>query len=241
MSANVRTEMHASGSPERWLADQVDPGRVARSFLNQRGLELLDSAATVGTGVAEGAGIILASMIPFVGEAMDVDAALDPNAGRLTRLAATASLFGNLLTAGLAPNASAVTRAERRVADAVDAASQTAAGPGLQQRVRELHMVLDPRAQRARTTAITEAVGPGGAVTRIVTSSERRLSPVQRRALAAGEVEGVGAGHAEVTGIAAARELGLTPTQTVASRPICPTCASALDSQGVVAASPLRR
>jgi hypothetical protein len=122
MLASVRTQMRAPGSPERWLADQVDPGRVARTFLNERGLELLDSAANVGTGVAEGAGIILASIIPFVGEAMDVDAALDPNAGRLTRLAATASLFGNLLTAGLAPNASAVTPAERRVADAVDAA-----------------------------------------------------------------------------------------------------------------------
>jgi hypothetical protein len=142
--------MHASGSPERWLADQVDPGRVARSFLNQRGLELLDSAATVGTGVAEGAGIVLASMVPFVGEAMDVDAALDPHAGRLTRLAATASLFGNLLTAGLAPNASAVTRAERRVADAVEAASRTPT------------VVAHPSQRAARRAALRQAGVPAG-------------------------------------------------------------------------------
>lgn len=112
---------------------------------------------------------------------------------------------------------------------------------GLEQRANQIHSVLDPRAQRARTTAVTEAVGPDGSVTRVVSSSEPRLSPAQRKALAAGEVEGVGVGHAEVTGVEAARRMGLTPTQSAASRPICPNCASALESQGVAPASPLKR
>lgn len=76
-------------------------------------------------------------------------------------------------------------------------------------------------AQRTRTTAVTET----NEGVRVISSSERRLTPAQRAQLGANEVEGVGVGHAEVTGVNAARKIGLTPTGTAASRPICPSCA----------------
>jgi hypothetical protein len=96
-------------------------------------------------------------------------------------------------------------------------------------RAKEIHSVLDSRAQRARTTAVTETKEG----TRVVSSSERRLTPAQRAQLNANEVEGVGAGHAEVTGVNAARDMGLTPTGTAASRPICANCSRTLAEEGV--------
>ena len=112
-----------------------------------------------------------------------------------------------------------------------DGAASTA-----KERADELHGMLDPRAQNHRTTAVTETAEG----TRVVTSSQRRLSPDQRRALGPGEVEGVGVGHAEVTGVEASQQMGLTPTATAASRPICPDCAEALRQADVKPASPLR-
>jgi hypothetical protein len=103
-------------------------------------------------------------------------------------------------------------------------------------RAQELHALLDPRAQRARTTAVTETEEG----IRVVSSSRRRLSPAQRRALNENEVEGVGVGHAEVTGETAARRMGLTPSGTAASRPICSGCAQHLDDTGVAPLSPLK-
>jgi RHS repeat-associated protein len=103
-------------------------------------------------------------------------------------------------------------------------------------RAKEIHSVLDPRAQRARTTAVTETQEG----VRVVSSSERRLTPAQRAQLGANEVEGVGAGHAEVTGVNAARNMGLTPTGTAASRPICSSCAGTLSEQGIDPLSPLK-
>ena len=76
--------------------------------------------------------------------------------------------------------------------------------------------------------------------TRVVTSSERRLSPAQRARLKPGEVERVGPGHAEVTGVNAAKEMGLTPTGVGASRPICPNCAETLSREGIAPLSPLK-
>lgn len=104
------------------------------------------------------------------------------------------------------------------------------------ERAKEIHSVLDLRAQRARTTAVTETREG----VRVVSSSERRLTPAQRAQLGVNEIEGVGVGHAEVTGINAAREMGLTPTGTAASRPICPSCASTLRNQGIDPLSPLK-
>jgi RHS repeat-associated protein len=107
----------------------------------------------------------------------------------------------------------------------------------LEQRAQELHSVLDPIAQRMRTTAVT-ATEEG--VT-YVSSSLNELSKAQKAALKPGEVAAAGAGHAEVTGINAAKQAGHTPTATAASRPICPTCAQTLQEQGVKPASPLKK
>ena len=72
------------------------------------------------------------------------------------------------------------------------------------------------RAHTHRTTALTETKEG----IRIVSSSERRLSPSQRSQLRGNEIEGIGKGHAEITGIEAARARGLTPTGAAASRDI---------------------
>lgn len=105
-----------------------------------------------------------------------------------------------------------------------------------EQRAKELHSILDSRAQRARTTAVTETREK----IRVVSSSERRLTPGQRAQLGANEVEGVGLGHAEVTGINSARQMGLTPTGTAASRPICPSCSNSLRDFGINPLGPLK-
>ncbi|WP_423682129.1 RHS repeat domain-containing protein [Undibacterium sp. WLHG33] len=104
------------------------------------------------------------------------------------------------------------------------------------ERANQIHSVLDPRAQRARTTAVTETEEG----VRVVSSSERRLSPAQRALLKSNEVEGVGVGHAEVTGVNAARQMGLTPTGTAASRPICSGCANTLQEEKITTLSPLK-
>ena len=106
-----------------------------------------------------------------------------------------------------------------------------------QQRANEIHSVLDKRAQRSRTTAVTETKeGP-----KIVSSSEKRLTPAQRAKLKHDEMEGTGPGHAETTGIKAAKEKGLTPTGTAASRPICKECANQLEKEGVRPLSPEKK
>jgi hypothetical protein len=107
----------------------------------------------------------------------------------------------------------------------------------LEQRAKELHGLLDPRAQRMRTTAVTETKE---GIT-YVSSSLDKLSAAQKAALKPGEVAAEGAGHAEVTGINAAKQAGHTPTATAASRPICPTCAQTIQEQGVKPASPLKK
>ena len=99
-----------------------------------------------------------------------------------------------------------------------------------------LPSVLDEQAQRMRTTAVTETKEG----VRVVSSSQNTLTPAQRAALQPGEIEGKGQGHAEVTGINAAKQAGLTPTATAASRPICPTCAKTMQQQSVQPASPLK-
>jgi len=104
-------------------------------------------------------------------------------------------------------------------------------------RANQTHEVLSPRTQRMQTTAVTETAEG----TRVVSSSTRRLTPAQRAQLQAGEIEGVGIGHAEVTSVNAARRQGLTPTGTASSRPICPNCAEFLNQQGVKPLSPLKK
>jgi len=74
----------------------------------------------------------------------------------------------------------------------------------------------------------------------IVSSSENALRAAVRAALKEGEVAAKGAGHAEVTGVNAAKQMGLTPTGVAASRGICPSCAQFLRDVGVAALNGLR-
>ena len=98
-------------------------------------------------------------------------------------------------------------------------------------RAAEIQLVLGVRTQRAVTTAVTETRQG----VRVVTSSEGRLRPAQRAVLQPGEIAGVGQRgvHAEINGVNAARNMGLTPTGVAPSRPACTGCIRALDDLGV--------
>jgi hypothetical protein len=87
---------------------------------------------------------------------------------------------------------------------------------------------------------VTIAVTETKEGTTVVSSNENLLRPVVRSLLKDGEVAAKGAGHAEVTGVNAARQMGLTPTGVAASRAICPSCADFLRSVGVAALSALK-
>ena len=104
-------------------------------------------------------------------------------------------------------------------------------------RAQEIHQAV-PEPTRNRTTiAVTETQEE----VRIVSSSEKRLRPAQRRMLTENELEGIGAGHAEVKGVNAAKENGLTPTGTAASRPICPDCKKFLQRENGKLLSPAKK
>ena len=91
-------------------------------------------------------------------------------------------------------------------------------------RAQQFSRALSTRTQGSTTAAVTETREG----VRIISSSESGLRPAQRELLQKGDIAVTGVGHAEVTGVNAARKLGLTPTGTAASRPICPECASVL-------------
>lgn len=97
---------------------------------------------------------------------------------------------------------------------------------------------MSARTQRAVTIAVTETKEG----TRVVSSSEGSLRSAARAALQPGEVaaKGVSGVHAEINGINAAKDMGLTPTGVAASRPICSGCASQIERQGVTPLSPLK-
>jgi RHS repeat-associated protein len=98
---------------------------------------------------------------------------------------------------------------------------------------------MSARTQRSVTIAVTETQEG----TRLVSSSEGALRSASKATLQEGEVavRGVNGVHAEVNGINAAREMGLTPTGVAASRPICSSCAAQLEQQGVAPLSPLKQ
>jgi RHS repeat-associated protein len=144
------------------------------------------------------------------------------------------------------PELGAVPAAINSVADVTFAASKTAstiatASSDVPAAVRatSIAATMSPRTQRAVTIAVTETQEG----TRVVSSSEGALRPAARAALQNGEVaaRGVRGAHAEVNGIKAAQQMGLTPTGTAASRPICNGCASAMQQEGVVPLSPLKQ
>lgn len=139
-----------------------------------------------------------------------------------------------LSMAGVVPILGAVadaTKLGRNAEKAVDAANSAA------DRANQIHKAVPTGTQSRTTIAVTDTAEG----TRIISSSEMRLRPAQRRLLQPGEVEGIGLGHAEVTGVNAARRMGLNPIGTAASRPICQGCQGFLSEQGVAPLSPLKK
>jgi len=92
------------------------------------------------------------------------------------------------------------------------------AGAALAARALELSSAMGKTADY-----VTLAVTGTKEGTTVVSSSEKALRPAVRALLKPGEVAAKGAGHAEVTGVNAARQMGLTPTGVAASRGICPS------------------
>lgn len=60
------------------------------------------------------------------------------------------------------------------------------------------------------------------------------------KALQPGEIPAVGEGHAKVTTLETAEALGLKPTSTAASIPICRDCLQSIGEAGATPASPIR-
>jgi|GEM_PF-1884966 len=104
-------------------------------------------------------------------------------------------------------------------------------------RASEIHKAVPEATQRRTTIAVTETQEG----VRVISSSEKRLRPAQRKLLGKNEVEGVGLGHAEVTGVNHARGADLKPTGTAASRPICSGCQGFLKEQNVKPLSPPKK
>src|SRR5271155_2150480 len=107
-------------------------------------------------------------------------------------------------------------------------------------RAEQLHGLLDPIAQRSRTTAVLRASGllarygllPGSYV---ASSRTKRLALVQREQLQRRECEidedipGLG-GHAERKLVDGMRQMGVKRSALGVSRPICPECQTALEA-----------
>jgi RHS repeat-associated protein len=146
----------------------------------------------------------------------------------------------DLVNAGISGLRGDYSGAALSMAAVVPFAGNVAGAAKIGDRVRDIHNALDPIAQSRRTTAIVEAVDSSGNVTRIVASSENSLSAAQRAALRPGEVAATGPGHAEVTALNAAQQMGLTPVNVGASRPICPSCAGAIQNAGATPVTPLK-
>lgn len=103
-------------------------------------------------------------------------------------------------------------------------------------RAKEVHQAVGEGTQNRTTIAVTETEEG----INIVSSSERRLRPDQRSMLKDGEIEGIGNGHAEVTGVNHAKAMGLTPKAVAASRPVCRGCQKFLKKEKVEPLSPLK-
>ena len=105
-------------------------------------------------------------------------------------------------------------------------------------RAQQISQLLDPIAQRMRTTSVISTLQGQS----VVSSGGVDLSRVQRLALSANEIAARAPGlHAEVTGIATTLDQGLTPTAIgIAGGPgaFCPACASYLEEFGATISSP---
>ncbi|RDS81982.1 RHS repeat-associated core domain-containing protein [Dyella psychrodurans] len=165
----------------------------------------------VGPAIQAGLGVL-----PVVGDGVNIGQAItNPSAMNIAAAAV-----------GVLPVVGGV------AADAVKGASAA-------ERATAIAGTMSARTQRSVTIAVTETKEG----VRVVSSSEGTLRSAAQGALKDGEVAGKGVAgtHAEVNGINVAKEMGLTPTGTAASRPICSSCAQALEQHGVTPLSPLKQ
>ena len=167
-------------------------------------------------------------MLSSVGDTLDT---LNRNLAPLN--AETDGGFGAAMTA-----ASGAVRTLAKLAEVGEAAADAAKGASAAERAATLAGTMGKVTQTKVTIAVTETTEG----TRVVSSSEGALRPATRAALTDGEIAAKGASgtHAEVNGVNAARQMGMTPTGTAASRPICPSCAQHMEQQGVKPLSPLK-
>ncbi len=102
-------------------------------------------------------------------------------------------------------------------------------GASLTKRANTVHDALDPIAASRRTTAALDTKDGS----RIIASGGRDLSPAQRAVLEPGEIAAKLPGaHAEVTALQHAQAAGLSPSELVTTRTICPECAAYIESLG---------
>lgn len=155
------------------------------------------------------------SMLPIIGTGMAIGNAI------------TSPSTGSIVGAGM----SMLPGAGPLVADTLKGASAA-------ERATAIAGTMSARTQRSVTIAVTETKEG----IRVVSSSEKTLRPAAQAALKEGEVAAAGANkvHAEINGINAAKNMGLTPTGVAASRPICASCASQIEQHGVEPLSPLK-
>lgn len=156
------------------------------------------------------------SMLPVVGAGIAIGNAItSPSAGSIVGAAAS-----------MLPGAGPL------VADTVKGASAA-------ERATAIAGSMGARTQRSVTIAVTETQEG----VRVVSSSEGALRTAAKATLQEGEVAARGANgvHAEINGINAAKDMGLTPTGVAASRPICASCAAQIEQHGVAPLSPLKQ
>jgi len=133
------------------------------------------------------------------------------------------------------PGATGLGAGVRGLGKAIDSSS------ALTTRAKEIQGALKGLTKNKTTTAVTRSVDKDGNIVNVVSSSENKLRSEQRALLKDIEIEGIGKGHAEVTGVNFAKQQGLTPIETSASRPICSACAQTLKNENVKATSPLKK
>jgi RHS repeat-associated protein len=198
---------------------------------------VLTVATVGGAGVLAKAGEaagLAAEGAELAGEAGGI--AAGDAAGEAGAAMAEAGAGRALQTSGEAAG-DAAAGAERAASAAGSGAGEARAAEGFSElsRADELHSLLNPIAQRMRTTAVMDALDPEGNSISLVASSRGTVGPAVRDALQPGEiaVKGPAGMHAEEKLLNAADQLGLTPAGISISRAACASCAALLEWAGL--------
>ncbi len=90
---------------------------------------------------------------------------------------------------------------------------------------------------------VGEGVDANGATRTVIGTSEANgyLRPGVREMILPGEEVATGAGHAEASILDDMKANGITAGGVGAGRPICPTCAAAIETPGALPGSRLKR